>query len=345
MPPPSRCCPHRRARHPERRVGPRGNEVIEGRLRIHRGGGLRRFRSGCPFLRVRCSRWCSERPRAGPSRAAAASAHALLLVLLLASTRGLLGFVVLDRVTGGAGLASIDGRTFAVFLAIQPALRRVESLGPGAGPAAGARVCAPKGPRLVRPSGWARTCGGASWAASPSVPSCSGLMVGAGAEATEVLGVWGSAPAAERLLIMLSGHRGRVHRGIALLAGTSSLRCRRGSDAGRGWSSAQRSSPCTTCDFRPGVSPGKAIFGGVFGLLRMRTGRLVAPAVAHWISWAVMGFPLKRPQAGASGGVAASCSLGTGAGERMTDCFDAPGDPGLWHEGGSLEVSFDARRG
>jgi membrane protease YdiL (CAAX protease family) len=34
----------------------------------------------------------------------------------------------------------------------------------------------------------------------------------------------------------------------------------------------------------------KTAFGGVFGLLRDRTGRLVSPAVAHWISWTVLGF-------------------------------------------------------
>jgi membrane protease YdiL (CAAX protease family) len=28
----------------------------------------------------------------------------------------------------------------------------------------------------------------------------------------------------------------------------------------------------------------------VFGILRERTGRLVSPAVAHWIGWTVLGF-------------------------------------------------------
>jgi len=35
---------------------------------------------------------------------------------------------------------------------------------------------------------------------------------------------------------------------------------------------------------------GKTAFGLVFGHLRDRTGRLVSPAVAHWISWTVLGF-------------------------------------------------------
>jgi len=35
---------------------------------------------------------------------------------------------------------------------------------------------------------------------------------------------------------------------------------------------------------------GKTAFGLVFGLLRDRTGRLISPAVAHWISWTVLGF-------------------------------------------------------
>ena len=35
---------------------------------------------------------------------------------------------------------------------------------------------------------------------------------------------------------------------------------------------------------------GKTAFGLLFGILRDRTGRLVSPALAHWISWTVMGF-------------------------------------------------------
>jgi membrane protease YdiL (CAAX protease family) len=35
---------------------------------------------------------------------------------------------------------------------------------------------------------------------------------------------------------------------------------------------------------------GKTAFGLVFGLLRDRTGRLVSPAMAHGLTWTVLGF-------------------------------------------------------
>jgi hypothetical protein len=168
------------------------------------------------------------------------------------------------------------------------------------------------------------------------VPSCSGMI----GQAPGPPGAGGVGFGASRgaVLIMLVGIEAAFTEESLFSRGPPACAAG-GSDAGRGWSSAQRSSPCTTCDFRLGVSPGKAIFGGVFGLLRMRTGRLVAPAVGT--GSAVMGVPLKDRNP--ASGTLQPLFSGTGAGERMTDFFDAPGD-GLWHEEGPWRC-FDARRG
>ena len=117
-----------------------------------------------------------------------------------------------------------------------------------------------------------------------------GLMVGAGAEATEVLGVWGSAPAAERLLLIMLVGIEAAFTEESLFRGDlqPALQARLGRWPGLVVCAAIFA--VYHLRFSPWGLAGKAIFGGVFGLLRMRTGRLVAPAVAHWISWAVMGF-------------------------------------------------------
>ena len=210
-------------------------------------------------------------------------AHALLLVALLALTR-VVGFVALGRVTGGAGLESIDGWTFAALLGTS-----VLSLGGviGLGLLAWGRVslvelgwsAARLGPDLAR-----GLLGGAA---------CCGivllLQMTAGASAAEALQGWWVVPPLERLVTVLVGVEAALTE-ETLFRGDLQPTLQR--MLGRGPGLLLTALVFAAYHLRFGLLGllGKTAFGLVFGILRDRTGRLVSPALAHWISWAVMGF-------------------------------------------------------
>jgi len=209
--------------------------------------------------------------------------QALLLVALLALTR-VLGFVLLARVTGRAELDTIDGWTFAVLLATS-----VLSLGGviGLGLLRWGRLslaelgwsAARLGPDLAR-----GLLGGAV---------CCGIVLliqmSAGASAREVLQGWWSAPPLERLLILLVGVEAALTE-ESLFRGDLQPTLQASLGRGAGQLVCALVFAAYHLRFSLWGLLGKTAFGLVFGILRDRTGRLVSPAVAHWISWTVMGF-------------------------------------------------------
>jgi membrane protease YdiL (CAAX protease family) len=208
--------------------------------------------------------------------------HALLLVVLLALTR-VLGFLVLARVTGSEDLEP-DAPTFAVLLAIS-----VLSIGGviGLGLFRWGRLSlaevgwstARLGPDLAR-----GLLGGAA---------CCGivllLQMTAGATASEALGSWWGDSALERLLVALVGLEAALTE-ETLFRGDLQPTLQR--ILGRGPGLLLTALIFAAYHLRFGLLGflGKTAFGLLFGILRDRTGRLVSPALAHWISWTVLGF-------------------------------------------------------
>jgi len=218
-----------------------------------------------------------------PTGSGARLGHALLLVALLALTR-VLGIVLLARVTGRADLETIDGWTFAVLLGTS-----VLSLGGviGLGLLRWGRLslfelgwsAARLGPDLAR-----GVLGGAV---------CCGIVLliqmSAGASAPEVLHGWWSAPPLERLLILLIGVEAALTE-ESLFRGDLQPTLQASLGRGAGQLVCALVFAAYHLRFSLWGLLGKTAFGLVFGILRDRTGRLVSPAVAHWISWTVMGF-------------------------------------------------------
>lgn len=209
--------------------------------------------------------------------------HALLLVALLAMTR-VLGFLALARLTGREDLETIDATTFAVLLGTS-----VLSLGGVIGLG------------LLR---WGRlSLGDLGWSASRLGPdlarglvggaACCGIVLliqmSAGATAAEALQGWWSVPPLERLLVVLVGVEAALTE-ETLFRGDLQPTLQR--TLGRGAGLLLTALIFAAHHLRFGVLGllGKTAFGLLFGLLRDRTGRLVSPALAHWISWTVMGF-------------------------------------------------------
>jgi membrane protease YdiL (CAAX protease family) len=209
--------------------------------------------------------------------------HALFLVALLAMTR-ILGFSVLARVTGREDLETIDATTFAVLLGIS-----VLSIGGviGLGLFRWGRLSladvgwstARLGPDLAR-----GLLGGAA---------CCGivllLQMTAGATASEALASWWGASPQEHLLVTLVGLEAALTE-ETLFRGDLQPTLQR--MLGRGPGLLLTAVIFATYHLRFGLLGflGKTAFGLLFGILRDRTGRLVSPALAHWISWTVMGF-------------------------------------------------------
>jgi membrane protease YdiL (CAAX protease family) len=194
------------------------------------------------------------------------------------------GFVVYARLTGRGDLETIDGWTFAALLATS-----VLSLGGviGLGLLRWGRLSladlgwstARLGPDLAR-----GVLGGAA---------CCGivllLQMSAGASAAEVLHGWWAVPPLERLLVVLIGVEAALTE-ETLFRGDLQPTLQRTLGRGAGLLLCA----LVFAGYHLRVSPwgllGKTAFGLVFGILRDRTGRLVSPAVAHWISWTVLGF-------------------------------------------------------
>jgi membrane protease YdiL (CAAX protease family) len=210
-------------------------------------------------------------------------AHALLLVALLAMTR-VTGFVLYARLTGRGDLETIDGWTFAAFLASS-----VLSLGGviGLGLVGWGRLSLRDlgwsaerlGPDLVR-----GLLGGAV---------CCGivllLQMSAGATAGEALQGWWSVPPLERLLGVLIGIEAALTE-ETLFRGDLQPTLQRTFGRGAGLLLCAVLFALYHLRISLWGLLGKTAFGLVFGLLRDRTGRLISPAVAHWISWTVLGF-------------------------------------------------------
>ena len=231
----------------------------------------------------------------GPAPAAASStarwpvgsgarlAHALLLVVLLAMTR-VVGFLLLARITGRGDLGVINGWTFAALL-----VASVLSLGGviGLGLLVWGRVSLAElgwraeriGPDLLRGA-----LGGAA---------CCGIVLlismSRGATATETLQGWWEVPFLERLLGMLIGVEAALTE-ETLFRGDLQPTVQRILGRGAGQILTAVLFALYHLQFGLWGLLGKTAFGLVFGLLRDRTGRLVSPAVAHWISWTVLGF-------------------------------------------------------
>ena len=231
----------------------------------------------------------------GPAPAAASStarwpvgsgarlAHALLLVVLLATTR-VVGFLLLARITGRGDLGVINGWTFTALL-----VASVLSLGGviGLGLLVWGRVSLAElgwraeriGPDLLRGA-----LGGAA---------CCGIVLlismSRGATATETLQGWWEVPFLERLLGMLIGVEAALTE-ETLFRGDLQPTVQRILGRGAGQILTAVLFALYHLQFGLWGLLGKTAFGLVFGLLRDRTGRLVSPAVAHWISWTVLGF-------------------------------------------------------
>jgi membrane protease YdiL (CAAX protease family) len=228
-------------------------------------------------------------PAVSPSRArwpvgsGAWLAHALLLVVLLAMSR-VIGFVLLARVTGRGDLGVIDGWSFAALLAAS-----VLSLGGviGLGLVVWGRVSLAElgwraerlGPDLLK-----GTLGGLACCAIVLLISMSG-----GASAAETLQGWWEVPFLERLLGLLIGIEAALTE-ESLFRGDLQPTLQR--MLGRGAGLLVTALIFAAYHLRFGLWGllGKTAFGLVFGILRERTGRLVSPAVAHWIGWTVLGF-------------------------------------------------------
>jgi len=218
-----------------------------------------------------------------PVGSGARLAHALLLVVLLAMTR-VVGFLLLARITGRGDLGVINGWTFAALLAAS-----VLSLGGviGLGLLVWGRVSLAElgwraeriGPDLLRGA-----LGGAA---------CCGIVLlismSRGATATETLQGWWEVPFLERLLGMLIGVEAALTE-ETLFRGDLQPTVQRILGRGAGQILTAVLFALYHLQFGLWGLLGKTAFGLVFGLLRDRTGRLVSPAVAHWISWTVLGF-------------------------------------------------------
>lgn len=209
--------------------------------------------------------------------------HALLLVALLAMTR-ILGFVLLARITGRPNLETIDGWTFAVLLGTS-----VLSLGGVIG---------------LGLLGWGRlSLADLAWSAARLGPdlargllgglACCGIVLliqmSAGATAAEILQGWWSAPPLERLLILLVGVEAALTE-ETLFRGDLQPTLQASLGRGAGVLLCALVFAAYHLRFSLWGLLGKTAFGLVFGILRDRTGRLVSPALAHWISWTVLGF-------------------------------------------------------
>jgi membrane protease YdiL (CAAX protease family) len=218
-----------------------------------------------------------------PVGSGARLAHALLLVVLLATTR-VVGFLLLARITGRGDLGVINGWTFAALL-----VASVLSLGGviGLGLLVWGRVSLAElgwraeriGPDLLRGA-----LGGAA---------CCGIVLlismSRGATATETLQGWWEVPFLERLLGMLIGVEAALTE-ETLFRGDLQPTVQRILGRGAGQILTAVLFALYHLQFGLWGLLGKTAFGLVFGLLRDRTGRLVSPAVAHWISWTVLGF-------------------------------------------------------
>jgi membrane protease YdiL (CAAX protease family) len=231
--------------------------------------------SGNAALPASTARW--------PVGSGARLAHALLLVALLAMTR-VLGFLLLGRITGRADLDVIDGWTFAALLA-----GSVLSLGGviGLGLLVWGRIPLAElgwragrvGPDLLRGAVGGAVCCGIVLLISMS----------RGATAAETLQAWWGVPVLERLLGVLIGVEAALTE-ETLFRGDVQPTVQR--ILGRGAGLILTAVLFALYHLRFGFFGllGKTAFGLVFGLLRERTGRLVSPAVAHWITWTVLGF-------------------------------------------------------
>ena len=218
-----------------------------------------------------------------PVGSGARLAHALLLVVLLAMTR-VVGFLLLARITGRGDLGVINGWTFAALL-----VASVLSLGGviGLGLLVWGRVSLAElgwraerlGPDLLRGA-----VGGAA---------CCGIVLlismSRGATATETLQGWWEVPFLERLLGMLIGVEAALTE-ETLFRGDLQPTVQQILGRGAGQILTAVLFALYHLQFGLWGLLGKTAFGLVFGLLRDRTGRLISPAVAHWISWTVLGF-------------------------------------------------------
>ena len=218
-----------------------------------------------------------------PVGSGARLAHALLLVVLLAMTR-VVGFLLLARITGRGDLGVINGWTFAALL-----VASVLSLGGviGLGLLVWGRVSLAElgwraerlGPDLLRGA-----VGGAA---------CCGIVLlismSRGATAIETLQGWWEVPFLERLLGMLIGIEAALTE-ETLFRGDLQPTVQQILGRGAGQILTAVLFALYHLQFGLWGLLGKTAFGLVFGLLRDRTGRLISPAVAHWISWTVLGF-------------------------------------------------------
>jgi membrane protease YdiL (CAAX protease family) len=210
-------------------------------------------------------------------------AHALLLVALLAMTR-VVGFVLLARVTGRGDLEVIDGWTFGALLAAS-----VLSLGGvvGLGLMLWGRISLAElgwradrlGPDLVRGGVGGLVCCGIVLLVSMS----------RGATAAETMQGWWAVGVLERLLGVLIGIEAALTE-ETLFRGDLQPTLQRILGRGAGLLLTAVLFALYHLRFEFWGLLGKTAFGLVFGILRDRTGRLVSPAVAHWLTWAVLGF-------------------------------------------------------
>jgi membrane protease YdiL (CAAX protease family) len=115
------------------------------------------------------------------------------------------------------------------------------------------------------------------------------ISLSQGATAGETLQAWWGVPVLERLLGMLIGVEAALTE-ETLFRGDLQPTLQR--ILGRGPGQVLTAVLFALYHLRFGLWGllAKTAFGLVFGLLRDRTGRLVSPAVAHWISWTVLGF-------------------------------------------------------
>lgn len=218
-----------------------------------------------------------------PVGSGARLAHALLLIALLAATR-IVGFVLLARATGRADLEVIDGWTFGALLAAS-----VLSLGGviGLGLVLWGRISLAElgwradrlGPDVAR-----GLVGGAA---------CCGIVLlvsmSRGATAAETLQAWWAVPLLERLLGVLIGVEAALTE-ETLFRGDLQPTLQRVLGRGAGLLLTAVLFAVYHLRFELWGLLGKTAFGLVFGILRDRTGRLVSPAVAHWLTWTVLGF-------------------------------------------------------
>lgn len=218
-----------------------------------------------------------------PVGSGARLAHALLLVALLAATR-IVGFLFLARATGRGDLEIIDGWTFGALLAAS-----VLSLGGvvGLGLVLWGRISLAElgwradrlGPDVVR-----GLLGGAVCCFIVLLVSMS-----RGATATETLQSWWSVGFLERLLGVVIGIEAALTE-ETLFRGDLQPTLQRILGRGAGLLLTAVLFALYHLRLEPWGLLGKTAFGLVFGILRDRTGRLPSPAVAHWLTWAVLGF-------------------------------------------------------